>query len=242
MSITKSLPLMKHTPLLTTTALSYSYQGRQILNEMSFDLYGGQKVTLMGRSGSGKSMLLKCLADLLPTNNPSIQINKDGQLTPISAITPYEYRSIVALFHQTPNLSEGTVLDNLTLPFRFKYHHHKKFNLHWHKACLDKLGKNSDFLNQSVHEISGGERQLVNFLRTLQFEPTIALFDETTSTLDNQTSELLMDLVLTWHDNTKAFIWVTHTPNEQHYLKAEQWYMDKGILKINYYGNNTDAH
>lgn len=97
-------------------------------------------------------------------------------------------------------------------------------------------------MNQSVHEISGGERQLVNFLRTLQFEPTIALFDETTSALDNQTSELLMDLVLTWHDNTKAFIWVTHTPNEQHYLKAEQWYMDKGILKINYYGNNTDAH
>lgn len=222
-------------PLLSVNQLSYRVVDRTLLDDVTFDLNYGQKVALVGRSGSGKSVLLQALADLLPLNNrsaDSIKLNKDGQLIPLSQISPPDYRSAVALFHQTPSLSDGTVLDNLTAPFGFKYRQNKKFDKNWHLQQLATLGKHDNFINQSIHELSGGERQIVSFLRTLQFNPTVALFDETTSALDDETANLLMRLVLDWHDNHKALIWVTHTPSEQQALGADLWRMENGVLAV----------
>lgn len=221
--------------LLTATALSYHTPDRTLLDNVSFALHYEQKVALVGRSGSGKSILLQALADLLPLDNAvtdRIMLNKNGKLTPLSQISPPDYRTAVALFHQTPSLSDGTVLDNLTAPFGFKHHQNKKFDKDWHLQQLTTLGKHDNFINQSIHELSGGERQIVSFLRTLQFNPTLALFDETTSALDDETANLLMRLVLDWHDNHKALIWVTHTPSEQQVLGADLWRMDNGMLAV----------
>lgn len=222
-------------PLLIATALSYHTLDRALLDNISFTLHHGQKVALVGRSGSGKSVLLQALADLLPLDNTitdKIMLNKNGKLTPLSQMPQLEYRSAVALFHQTPSLSDGTVLDNLTAPFGFKYHQNQKFDKAWHLQQLSTLGKHDNFINQSIHELSGGERQIVSFLRTLQFNPTVALFDETTSALDDETANLLIKLVLNWHDEHKALIWVTHTPSEQQALGADLWRMDNGMLAV----------
>lgn len=222
-------------PLLSVNQLSYRVVDRTLLDDVTFDLNYGQKVALVGRSGSGKSVLLQALADLLPLNDgtaDSIKLNTNGKLTPFNQISPPDYRSAVALFHQTPSLSDGTVLDNLTAPFGFKYRQNKKFDKNWHLQKLATLGKHDNFINQSIHELSGGERQIVSFLRTLQFNPTVALFDETTSALDDETANLLMRLVLDWHDNHKALIWVTHTPSEQQALGADLWRMENGVLAV----------
>ena len=222
-------------PLLSVNQLSYRVVDRTLLDDVTFDLNYGQKVALVGRSGSGKSVLLQALADLLPLNNrsaDSIKLNKDGQLIPLSQISTPDYRSAVALFHQTPSLSAGTVLDNLTAPFDFKHHQSKKFDKDWHLQKLATLGKHDNFINQSIHELSGGERQIVSFLRTLQFNPTVALFDETTSALDDETANLLIRLVLDWHGDHKALIWVTHTPSEQRALGADLWRMENGVLAV----------
>lgn len=220
------------TPLLIAEHLSYHSQDRTLLDDVSFHLHHGQKVVLIGRSGSGKSLLLQALADLLPISSLSnkIMLNINGEFRSILDIPYAEYRSAVALVHQTSELSGDTVLDNLIAPFTFKYHHDKHFNKQWHLEKLHQLGKPDSFINQPIHHLSGGERQLVNFLRTLQFNPIIALFDEVTSALDDETANLLMDLVADWHDENKALIWVTHTPSEQNRLGADVWYMDHGTL------------
>ncbi|WP_435933035.1 ATP-binding cassette domain-containing protein [Moraxella bovoculi] len=72
----------------------------------------------------------------------------------------------------------------------------------------------------------------MSFLRTLQFNPRIALFDETTSALDDKTVNLLIRLVLDWHDDHKALIWVTHKPSEQQALGANLWRMENGVLAV----------
>ncbi len=220
--------------LLTVSHLSYFSQERTLLDNISCQLHHGQKVALVGRSGSGKSLLLQALADLLPLSSTALAnqmtLSIHGKHTPIFDIPPCEYRAVVALFHQAPNLSGERVLDDLKSPFSFKHHRHKVFDESWHIEKLHQLGKSSTFIHQSIHHLSGGERQLVNFLRTLQFNPTIALFDEVTSALDDETANLLMDLVMDWHDETKAFIWVTHTSSEPKNLGAELWRMHHGML------------
>lgn len=216
-------------PLLLVAHLAYHAQGKQLLHDVSFELYHGQKVMLIGRSGSGKSLLLQALADILPLEHTMSDAIKLENL-PIGQIPPQQYRAKVALFHQTPSLIDGTVLDNLALPFTFKHHQQNSFDKNWHLDKLHKLGKSDDFLGQSIEHLSGGERQIVSFLRTLQLNPTIALFDEVTSALDDKTADDLMRLVLEWHDDAKAFIWVTHNPSEQQKLKAKVWSMNEGIL------------
>lgn len=218
-------------PLLSVHHLSHRIQDRPLLENISLKLYAGQKVVLVGRSGSGKSVLLQALADLLPLEKPMLNRIMLNNI-PISQIPPPIYRTQVALFHQIANLTSGTVLDNLKAPFAFKYHQDKMFNPKWHLEKLNKLGKTEQFLNQSIENLSGGERQLVNFLRTLQFNPVIALFDEITSALDDETAHRLIQLVLDWHDDKKALVWVTHTPTEQHTLGAELWRMDDGVLDM----------
>ncbi|WP_080945973.1 ABC transporter ATP-binding protein [Moraxella bovoculi] len=228
---------MPSIPLLIADSLCYQDGQKLLLNQVSFTLMAGQKVVLLGRSGSGKSLLLQALADLLPLQTGEIYLNDPfGGLahhnSPVSIanLPPRLYRSQVALIHQTPSLTDGTVLDNLMLPFGFKHHQGKVFDKNWHIARLAMLDKGVDFLGQSVHKLSGGERQLVNFLRSLQFDPKIVLFDEITSALDTKTAQMLMQLVLDWHGNDKAMIWVTHTPDEARHLSAEVWHMDGGVL------------
>ena len=197
-----------------------------LLDHINFKLNGGDKIVLLGRSGSGKSLLLQALGDLLPCTAASIYLKG----VPLHEITPVTYRSQVALCHQSPQLSDGTVLDNLTAPFRFSHHQNKRFKVDWHLHRLARFGRASDFLDKSIHELSGGERQMVSFLRTLQFNPTVALFDEVTSALDGDTATALIQLVCEWHDDTKALLWVTHHPNEQVQLQANVWRMHNGRL------------
>lgn len=216
-------------PLLTATDLTYHAQDRVLLNHITLTLNHGQKVALVGRSGSGKSLLLQALADLLPITG-DIKLNINGTLTPLTQIPPADYRFMVALFHQSPQLTDGTVLDNLKAPFAFSYHRHRRFDADWHLDKLSKLGKPDTFLSQPVQKLSGGERQIVSFLRTLQFNPTIALFDESTAALDHDSAHQLIQLALDWHDSSKAFIWVTHSPNQAHQLHAKLWQMNQGVL------------
>lgn len=194
-------------------------------------------MALLGRSGSGKSLLLHALADLLPLQSGEIYLNDSFGLThhplaPISTIDPKMYRSRVVLLHQMPSLTEGTVLDNLTLPFSFKHHQDKVFDKDWHLSCLQVLGRDESFLIRSADQLSGGERQIVNFLRSLQFDPSIALFDEITSALDGETADALIRLTFDWYGDGlgKAMMWVTHTPDEAAKLSAQVWHMDNGVL------------
>ncbi|STY87150.1 Hemin import ATP-binding protein HmuV [Moraxella ovis] len=78
--------------LLSVNRLSYHAADRTLLDDVTFDLNFGQKVALVGRSGSGKSVLLQALADLLPLDNAvtdRIMLNKNGKLTSLSQIPPH---------------------------------------------------------------------------------------------------------------------------------------------------------
>jgi putative ABC transport system ATP-binding protein len=197
--------------------LSAQKVGRKINNQwiwcnLNFEILPGEQVAIVGASGSGKSLLLRAIAHL-----DSIQSGQflwqeksiDSQYIP-------HYRSQVIYLHQRPALWEGTVEDNLKQVYRLAIHSHKVYDQQLILDYLQLLHKPVDFLHRPVSAISGGEAQIVAFLRALQLSPLILLLDEPTASLDAETVHCLEDLVIAWQkqDPQRAYLWTSHDPTQ----------------------------
>ena len=213
-----------------------SINNRALISGASGILLAGPVTVLTGASGSGKSVLLRVLAGLLPMTTGDVWLQSDAQKSDtrnsIHEIAPMHWRSQVALLAQQPQLLEGSVIDNLQLPYRLASHQHKHFNIDWHIEQLEYLERTSDFLQQDANTLSGGERQLVNTLRLLQLNPQVLLLDEPTAALDVDTSAKLVHLLINWlrREPTRTLLWVTHDTQDIMPLADKHWHMDAGVL------------
>ncbi|WP_087041479.1 ATP-binding cassette domain-containing protein [Psychrobacter sp. JB385] len=216
-------------------------QERTLINGVSGKLLAGQITVLTGSSGSGKSVLLRVLAGLLPMSSGEVRLQGQrhsnspshvSTLESIHEIAPTEWRSRVSLLAQHPQLLEGRVIDNLQLPYRLQAHQHRKFDIDWHVEQLNHLERRTDFLYQEATHLSGGERQLVNTLRLLQLNPQVLLLDEPTAALDSDTSAQLVRLLIGWlrADPHRTLLWVTHDNQDIMPLADRHWHMQAGIL------------
>ena len=209
---------------------------RALIKGVSGELLSGQITVLTGASGSGKSVLLRVLAGLLPMSTGDIHLRSDA--TPhqrdesIHATSPITWRKQVALLAQQPQLLEGNVLENLKMPYALDAHQTQSFDINWHLTQLASLNKNADFLQQEANHLSGGERQLVNTLRLLQLNPRVLLLDEPTAALDIDTSAQLVSLLMRWlQANTqRSLLWVTHDTKDIMPLASRHWHMQAGVL------------
>ena len=213
-----------------------SPHSRILVNDASGKLLSGQVTVLTGASGSGKSVLLRVLAGLLPMTTGDIHLRSDA--TPnqnhksIHTASPTDWRKHVALLAQHPQLLEGSVLENLKMPYDLHAHRTQSFDRAWHISQLETLNRHSDFLQQEAHHLSGGERQLVNTLRLLQLNPQVLLLDEPTAALDIDTSAQLVYLLMRWlqADTQRTLLWVTHDTKDIMPLAHRHWRMQAGVL------------
>ena len=102
--------------------------------------------------------------------------------------------------HQRAVLAEGTVEDNLRLPFTLAGNSELKFDRRRAIDALATLGRDETFLARSHSDLSGGEAQMVAFVRGLQLAPSVLLLDEPTSSLDAETAAAIERLVTGWFD------------------------------------------
>ena len=213
-----------------------SINKRALISGSSGNLLAGQVTVLTGASGSGKSLLLRVLAGLLPMTTGDVWLQSDEQNShtrhSIHEMALRQWRSQVALLAQQPQLLEGSVVDNLQLPYRLATHQQKHFNIDWHIEQLEHLERTPDFLQQDANTLSGGEKQLVNTLRLLQLNPQVLLLDEPTAALDVDTSAKLVHLLVSWlqHEPTRTLLWVTHDTQDIMPLADKHWHMDAGVL------------
>ncbi len=225
---------MTNHPLLSFNHISITDDGAQgarvLLDDVSGVLYGGNKVVLTGASGAGKSVLLSALAGQIPLTQGQVLLNTQTVQNQ-AMIPPQVWRHQVALLTQTPVMMDGMVLDNLKLPYRFSHHKNQHFDEHQHLAWLSRFGKSADFIHQDITKLSGGERQIVHFLRMLQLKPTVLLLDEPTAALDTVSAGVLMTLVHEWLDAHRAYIWISHRTDEVDMLGAISWQMTTGRLE-----------
>jgi len=184
-----------------------------LVEGVSFALRPGERLAIVGASGSGKTVLLRAVAMLDPLDRG--QLLWQGQAVRCGEVPPY--RSQVLYVHQRPALLEGTVQESLEVPFALKTHRARKFDRGRVVGLLEALGRDGDFLEKRVRELSGGEQQIVALIRAVQLDPLVMLLDEPTASLDPQAARAVEELVGRWlseGEDRRAMIWVSHDESQ----------------------------
>ena len=182
-----------------------------LLRKVSCQIVPGDRLALVGPSGSGKSLLLRTMALLDPWDEG--QIRWQGQS--VSGNDVPDYRRQVIYLHQQPALVEGTVQHNLRQPFLLQAHQQKLVTFDEARAgdLLEQLNRDDSFLGKQQNVLSGGEAQLVSLVRAMQLDPHVLLLDEPTASLDQTTARAVEQLVDRWLSDqpaARAIVWVSH--------------------------------
>lgn len=198
-----------------------------LLRDVSLAVAPGDRIGVEGPTGAGKSLLLRALALLDPLEEGRVL----WRGRPVSDAEVPEFRRRVAYLHQTPALLEGTVEENLRAPFALRVYRGRGYDRVRAEELLDELGRRPPFLEKTVGDLSGGERQITALVRLLQLEPRILLLDEPTAALDPASAERLEDLVGRWAshpDGERAVVWVSHDPGQARRVARRTLRLDGG--------------
>lgn len=201
-----------------------------LLRGISCRLNPGDRLAVIGPSGSGKSLLLRGLALLDPLDEGQVLWN--GKSVHGSAVPAF--RSQVIYLHQRPALVEGTVEHNLRQPLRMQEHRDRSFNSRRIGNLLRQLGRDDLFLAKQQQILSGGEAQLVALLRAVQLDPCILLLDEPTAALDRTTAEAVEQLVDRWlrdRPDVRAAVWVSHDRQQAQRVSTRRLYLRRGRME-----------
>ncbi|WP_396171245.1 ABC transporter ATP-binding protein [Flavobacterium sp.] len=199
-------------PIIEIKDLHKSYGTNHVLDGFHLNLMEGENLVVMGKSGSGKSVMIKCLIGLEQIDSGSILImGKD--MNSISTEDLDEIRTEVGFLFQGSALYDSmSVRENLEFPLR---RHTKKFGVIEDTTplvleALRNVGLENT-INLMPNELSGGMKRRVALARTLILQPKIILYDEPTTGLDPITSKEIILLMKTIQEKYKtSSIIITH--------------------------------
>lgn len=180
-----------------------------VLNNISLTINKGEFVYLIGKTGSGKSSLLKALyAEITPENGTAEVAGFDLMKLKRSQI-PFLRRKIGIVFQDFQLLTDRSVNENLKFVLKATGWDNKKEITSRIEEVLSKVGLNTKGF-KFPHELSGGEQQRVVIARALLNDPDLILADEPTGNLDPQTTSEILNLLVDISKNNKAVVMATH--------------------------------
>jgi phospholipid/cholesterol/gamma-HCH transport system ATP-binding protein len=192
--------------------LKKSYGDNHVLKGFNMILHEGENLVIMGKSGSGKSVMIKCLIGLEKPDSGSIMVMGE-EIGELNRSTLDELRTEIGFLFQGSALYDSmTVRENLEFPLR---RHTKKFGVLKDTTplvteALENVGL-ADAIDLMPVELSGGMKRRIALARTLILQPTIILYDEPTTGLDPITAKEILILMKSIQEkyNTSALI-ITH--------------------------------
>ena len=197
--------------------LKITIGGKPIVSDADMTIADGERVGLIGSSGSGKSMIAKAMLGLLPltaVTNGSIDMGGTEIIGASErALADLRGRYVGAVF-QNPAASLNpvmTVAQQIALPLRLHYDLTKAERADRVNALLSKVGLDLDMAGKYPHELSGGQQQRVGIATALITSPRFIIADEPTTALDSITQRQIVDLLTSLVDDAGAsMLFITH--------------------------------
>jgi phospholipid/cholesterol/gamma-HCH transport system ATP-binding protein len=190
-----SLAAEKETPVMTIQGLRKAFGEHEVLRGVDLHVNKGENLVILGKSGTGKSVLIKCLVGLEWPDDGTIDIYGQN----ISTLNYGEMNALRLkvgfLFQNSALYDSMTVRENLAFPLR---QHMKKMPKDQKDALimemLDNVGL-ADSIDQMPSKLSGGQNKRIGLARTLILRPEIMLYDEPTTGLDTGTAKEISELI-----------------------------------------------
>jgi phospholipid/cholesterol/gamma-HCH transport system ATP-binding protein len=182
-------------PVIEINNLKKSFGEQEVLKDVSLKLFNGENLVILGKSGSGKSVLIKCIVRLLNADNGEIKVFGENVSTLKSDGLGALRQKIGFLFQSGALYDSMTVKQNLEFPLR-----RKKIKLTEKEIeekaieVLESVGL-ADALNKMPSQLSGGMRKRISLARSIIVDPMIMLYDEPTTGLDPVTSDEISSLI-----------------------------------------------
>jgi len=209
-------------PIVAVKELQKSYGSRRVLNGISLCVNRGETLAVLGRSGTGKSVLLRLIIGLEPPDSGSVCIF--GQdISGLALDSMGDIRKKMGFLFQHAALYDSlTVAENVAFPLE----HHRR------DLSRAEVGMEGD-LQKMPSEISGGMQKRVGLARALALEPEILLLDEPTAGLDPISAGEIDDLILTLQrERQMASIVVTHDLHSARTIANSLALLDQGKVVI----------
>lgn len=218
---------MNKKSILKMRNVSKYYKNELIFKNVNFEFKKGDVISIVGKSGCGKSTMLKCINKLEEINSGEIMFNGVN----INEIPLTVLRQKIGIVFQEYNLFDHlTVIENLTLAL-IKI---KKCSLNRSLKLARDVLKKIDLLDKQdkyPDELSGGQKQRVAIARTLLMKPEIILLDEPTSALDKEMKESVLNLIKEMVKEDMTLIIVSHEENFVENVSDKIFKLDKNGLK-----------
>lgn len=194
---------------------------QQVLTVQNFRIYEGELIGIRGNSGSGKTTFLQALQGQL-------QMEGDVILPPMQYVPQLYHTSHPPHWRVEEIIREAQVAAKCTEES--------------YKQLLQKLQLDLSLMKQAVHTLSGGQQQRLALFRVLLQRPRLLLLDESFSSLDEETTQVITDILVKLAQDGLAIICVSH---DEHWLNAythRQYSIEQNVLKENSHEETLDYH
>ena len=197
--------------------LNIAINGKLIVDDVDLDIADGERVGLVGSSGSGKSMIARAMMGLLPATaqvTGSVELGGTQVIGASDAAVADLRGRYVGMVFQNPSAALNpvmTVAQQVGLPLYLHYDLSLTERSERVTAMLAKVGLGEDVLAKYPHELSGGQRQRVGIATALVTSPRLIIADEPTTALDSITQRQIVDLLTSLVDESGAsMLFITH--------------------------------
>lgn len=176
--------------------LTKRFENYTVLDNISIDVIRGENLVVFGRSGQGKSVLLKCIIGLLPFESGKILIN-NKDISKLSIKELNEVRKNIGFLFQGAALYDSmTVRENLEFPLKKHFPEKSKKEIEDKIKYTLELVSLEEAIDKMPSELSGGMKKRIGLARSIITDPELMLYDEPTTGLDPITTKEISELII----------------------------------------------